>query len=584
MFYPPARRFRSIVFDNRKMLAELMVENYAVIERVRVRFHSGLNLLTGETGSGKSLVVDALGLLFGGRASAEVVRAGAEKARISGIFEIGASEIPANATLAKLLEDAGVAAEDGELLVEREIQSSGKSRALIGNRPVTVALLRELAPFLGDIHGQHDQQQLFSPLVQCDMLDAFGALENLRHTVETVFAQWRATSAALDELDRAAQEQLRMADLWNFQQREIEAVAPKTGEDLELENERRVLRNVVRLQESAGAAYAALYDDPHSALAQLRVARKRLEELVKIDEKLAPVIAALEPASFAAEEAADSLRHYLGSIEADPDRLDQVESRLAAIDKLKRKYGATIEEINAFLDQAKAGLAAAQNSGERKAALEKERARLSAAYKSASEKLTAGRSEAARQLSQRVSRELGALAMEKARVAISVEPAEWSARGADTVRFLIAPNPGEEPKPLEKIASGGELSRVALALKSAAAPSGKGSSSSAPLALVFDEVDAGVGGSAAEAVGRRLKGLARSSQVICVTHLPQIAGFADHHYTVEKHTVKGRTLASVEELSPEARTREIGRMLSGERVTAEALRHAEQLIKLASVQ
>ncbi len=561
------------------MLVELMVENYAVIERVRVRFHPGLNLLTGETGSGKSLVVDALGLLFGGRASAEIVRAGAERARISGIFEIRLT--PA---LAKLLEDAGIEPEDNELLVEREIQASGKSRALVGNRPATAALLRELAPFLGDIHGQHDQQQLFSPQVQCEMLDAFAgvgsaASEILTHTVETVYRKWRGVSAELSELDRAAQEQLRMADLWNFQYREIEAVAPQPGEDAELENERRVLRNVVRLQESAGAAYAALYDDPHSALAQLRTAAKRLEEVGKIDEKIAQVVAALQPASFAAEEAAHALRHYLGSIEADPGRLEEVESRLAGIEKLKRKYGATIEEIMAFLAQVKTGLAAVETSGERKAALEKDAARFSAEYESAAAKLSAARREAAKRLSQRVARELAALAMEKARVEISVEPAPWSERGADTVRFLISPNPGEEPKPLDKIASGGELSRVALALKSCA---GVRAGQSAPLTLVFDEVDAGVGGSAAEAVGRRLKGLSRASQVICVTHLPQIAGFADHHYSVEKHNVKGRTVAAVEELTPEARTREIGRMLSGERVTPEALRHAEQLIKLAA--
>jgi DNA repair protein RecN (Recombination protein N) len=556
------------------MLVELMVENYAVIERVRVRFHPGLNLLTGETGSGKSLVVDALGLLFGGRASAEIVRAGAERARISGIFEIRLT--PA---LAKLLEDSGVQPEDNELLVEREIQASGKSRALVGNRPATAALLRELAPFLGDIHGQHDQQQLFSPQVQSEMLDAFASADTLAHTVETVYRKWRATSVELTELDRAAQEQLRMADLWSFQQREIEAVAPQPGEDAELETERRVLRNVVRLQESAGAAYAALYDDPHSALAQLRLATKRLDDVAKIDEKINQVSAALQPASFAAEEAAHALRHYLGSIEADPGRLEEVESRLAAIEKLKRKYGAAIEEIMAFLAQVKAGLAAVETSGERKAALEKDATRLSAEYESAAAKLSASRKEAAKRLGQKVARELAALAMEKARVEISVEPAPWSERGADTVRFLISPNPGEEPKPLDKIASGGELSRVALALKSCA---GVRASQAAPLTLVFDEVDAGVGGSAAEAVGRRLKTLSRASQVICVTHLPQIAGFADHHYSVEKHTVKGRTAAAVEELTPEARTREIGRMLSGERVTPEALRHAEQLIKFAA--
>jgi DNA repair protein RecN (Recombination protein N) len=573
MFYARARQ---LPYNRGNVLAELIVENYAVIERVRVHFQPGLNLLTGETGSGKSIVVDALGLLFGGRASAEIVRAGSDRARVSGVFEIRPT--PA---LARLLEDSGIQPEDGELIVEREIQASGKSRALVSNRPVTAALLKELAPFLGDIHGQHDQQQLFSPAVQCEMLDAFAGNEDSLHTVRTVYEKWRTATAELEKIDHAAQEQLRMADLWSFQQREIESVAPKPGEDAELEAERRVLRNVVKLQESAGAAYAALYEDTRSAMAQLRTAVKRLEEIAKIDENIAQVIAALQPASIAADEAAHGLRHYLGALEADPGRLDQIETRLAAIEKLKRKYGATIEEILAFLDQRKAGLAAVETSGERKAALEKDVARFAMEYESAAAKLSASRREAAKRLGQKVARELGALAMEKARVEIAVEPSPWSDRGADTVRFLISPNPGEEPKPLEKIASGGELSRVALALKSCTG-GGMRSSQAAPLTLVFDEVDAGVGGSAAEAVGRRLKGLSRGAQVICVTHLPQIAGFADHHYSVEKHTVKGRTVAAVEELTGEARTREIGRMLSGERVTAEALRHAEQLMKFAA--
>ena len=555
------------------MLVELLVENYAVVERVRVRFHSGLNLLTGETGSGKSIVVDALGLLFGGRASADIVRAGAERARISGVFEIQRS--PA---LATLLEDAGIEPEDEELLIEREIQLNGKSRALVGNRPATAALLRELAPFLGDIHGQHDQQQLFSPLVQCEMLDVFAEAGDPARTVETVYRQWREAAAGLDELERTSQEKLRMADLWAFQRKEIEAVAPKPGEDAELESERQILRNVVRLQESAGVAYAALYEDPQSALVQLRAATKRLEEVARIDLSVTETLAALQSASISADEAAHGLRHYLGSLEADPARLDEVEARLAAIEKLKRKYGATIEEIDAFLESVRSGLAAVENSDERRQALTKEAARLAQTYEAAAAKLSTLRKDAAKKLGQKVARELAALAMEKSRVEIAVEPAPWSERGADTVRFLISPNPGEEPKPLDKIASGGELSRVALALKSCTASR---SNASAPLTLVFDEVDAGVGGSAAEAVGRRLKGLSRSAQVICVTHLPQIAGFADHHYSVEKHSVKGRTTAAVEELTPEARTREIGRMLSGERVTPEALRHAEQLIKMA---
>jgi DNA repair protein RecN (Recombination protein N) len=562
------------------MLVELVVENYAVIERVRVRFHSGLNLLTGETGSGKSIVVDALGLLFGGRSSAEMVRGGADRARVSGVFEV-----PASPALLALLQQAGVEPEDGELLVEREIQSSGKSRALVGNRPATAALLRDLAPFLGDIHGQHDQQQLFSPAVQREMLDAFAGAEELARDVAARYRLWRALSSELEELDRTSQEKLRLADLWAFQRKEIEAAAPKPGEDAELESERRVLRNVVRLQESAGAAYAALYEDAHSALAQLATAAKRLDEVGRIDKSIGEVIAALQPASIGVEEAAHALRHYLGALEADPRRLDDVESRLAAIEKLKRKYGATIEDTLAFLDQVKTDLAAVETSSERRQTLEKDIAEAAAAYESMASRLSVKRREGAVRLAQRVERELAALAMEKTRVEICVEThgssGGWSEHGSDAVRVLISPNPGEEPKPLEKIASGGELSRVALALKTCTAPRGvPAPGGAAPLTLVFDEIDAGVGGSAAEAVGRRLKKLSRGSQVICVTHLPQIAGFADHHYSVEKHTVKGRTTAAVEELTPEARTREIGRMLSGERVTPEALRHAEQLIKL----
>jgi DNA repair protein RecN (Recombination protein N) len=558
------------------MLAELLVENYAVIERVRVRFHPGLNLLTGETGSGKSIVVDALGLLFGGRSSAEMVRSGADRARVSGVFEISGSP-----KLLALLHDSGVEPEDGELLVEREIQSSGKSRALVGNRPATAALLRDLAPFLGDIHGQHDQQQLFSPVVQREMLDAFAGAEELVREVAARFRQWRTFSAELEELDRTSQEKLRLADLWAFQRREIEAAAPKPGEDTELENERRVLRNVVRLQEAAGAAYAALYEDVHSALAQLATAAKRLDEVGRIDKSIEEVIAALKPAAIGVDEAAHALRHYVGALEADPRRLDEVESRLASLEKLKRKYGATIEETLAFLDQVKTDLAAVENSSERRQTLEKEIAQAAAAYESTAAQLTMKRTEAAARLSRRVERELAALAMEKTRVEICVEIENWSEHGSDAVRILISPNPGEEPKALEKIASGGELSRVALALKTCTGPrSASAPEGASPLTLVFDEIDAGVGGSAAEAVGRRLKKLSRGSQVICVTHLPQIAGFADHHYSVEKHTVKGRTTAAVEELTPAARTREIGRMLSGEHVTPEALRHAEQLIKL----
>ena len=551
------------------MLLELTVENYAVVEKVRVRFHRGLNLLTGETGSGKSIVVDALALLLGGRAAAEMVRSGAERARIAGIFEVEGKELP-----------EGVEPEDGELIIEREILHNGKSRAFAGGRPVTAALLKELAPSLGDIHGQHDQQQLFSGSVQREMLDGFADAGEQVAEVAALYTRWNAANAELAELDRTAQEKLRQADLWSFQRNEIEAVNPQLGEDLQLENERRVLRNVVRLQETAGAAYAALYEDPESVTAQLHTVVKRLEELGRIDESMREVVAALEPASIAVEEAAHALSHYMGKLEADPARLEEIETRLAALEKL-RKYGATLEEVIAFHRDVSHNLSAVESSGERRTALAKEVAALSAGYESAAGRLSALRREAARRLAKSVANELASLAMEKTRVEIRVTPAEWSAAGADAVEFLISPNVGEELKPLEKIASGGELSRVALALKTCIAPA-RAEKHAIPRTLVFDEVDAGVGGSAAEAVGRRLKKLAGLAQVLCVTHLAQIAGFAEHHYYVEKHAERGRTVTTIEELDAAARTREIGRMLSGERVTPEALRHAEQLIKHAA--
>ena len=557
------------------MLVELVVENYAVVERLRVRFQAGLNLLTGETGSGKSLVVDALGLLFGGRASADVVRTGAERARVSGIFEA-----PSRREFRVLLDQAGIELEDDELLIEREVFANGKSRAFVSSRPATATLLRDLAPYLGDIHGQHDQQRLFTPEAQRELLDAFAGAEESTAETTRLYHEWRAASGELAELARREQEQLRLADLWSFQRKEIESAAVKPGEDAALEQERRILQNVTRLAEYGQAAYAALYDAPESALAQLRTALRRLQEIGRIDQGVRELSESLQPSAIAMEEASRSLRDYLDKLEADPARLERIESRLALLDRLKRKYGSTLEEIAAFGEKVREQLEAVETAGERRAEIERRQARLAEEYAGAASKLSALRRAAAGKLAPAVERELAALGMENTAFRVDVREGAWSETGADEVAFLVSPNVGEEPRPLDKVASGGELSRLALALKTAAGR--RRPSARAQLTLVFDEVDAGIGGAAAESVGRRLKQLAASSQVLCVTHLAQVAGFADHHYRVDKRESGGRATVTVDELNGPERTREIGRMLSGQKLTPEALRHAEKLIRLST--
>jgi len=559
-------------------LLELVVENYAVVERVRVGFHAGLNLLTGETGSGKSIVVDALGLVLGGRASADMVRSETERARVAAIFEV-----PMDTGLRNLLEQAGAPVEDGELLIEREVLAEGKSRAFLGNRPVTMALLREVAPFLADIHGQHEQQQLFSNEAQLLSLDDFAGLDPRREEVDGLFRRWKSIEGEVEELNRSEQEKLRMADLWSFQLKEIDAAALKPGEDMQLEQERVVLRNVAKLQENANAAYAALYEEQESVSTQLRTALKKVEELAKIDSSMQRVVETLQSAAIGVDDASDSIRDYLDALEADPKRLDEIESRMALLERLKRKYGSTLHDVLAFLEDVRTKMEAIETAGERKAKLEQDLAQAGSAYRERAATLTSARKAAAEKLAKKVEAELDSLALESAVFRIEVREANWSGNGADRVEFLISANAGEEPRALDKVASGGELSRIALALKTSLGHSGsQARGGGVQRTLVFDEIDTGIGGGVAEAVGRRLKKLSGSNQVLCVTHLAQVAGFADHHYSVEKREVKGRTVAEIEELTGDARTREIGRMLSGQKVTPEALKHAEQLIRLGA--
>lgn len=552
---------------------ELVVEDYAVVDRLRVRFHTGLNLLTGETGSGKSIVVDALGLLLGGRASSDMIRSGRERARVSGVFEIGG---PAE----KVLEQAGFETVDAELLLDREIQANGKSRVYVNHRPASVALLKELAPHLGDIHGQHDQQLLFEAAAQLAMLDSFAQAAAARGKIRELYAAWKRVSTEITDLENADQEKLRMLDLWRFQKNEIEGVGLRSGEDAELESERRVQQNAGRLLETAGAAFEALYESPASALSVVKGVAKKLDELAKIDEQMGAMRQSLEPALIAIGDVSDSLRDYLGRVEANPARLEEIESRLAALDKLKRKYGGSVDAMLLFLEDVERKIAEVETAGERLEGLRREQKKLAAEYEKSAAELTARRKSAALQLAKRVEAELKPLAMERTVFRIAIEPVPWSENGADGVEFLVSPNAGEEPRALERVASGGELSRIALALKTCLVGA-KTSDAATPRTLVFDEIDSGIGGRAAEGVARRLKALAVENQVLCVTHLAQIACFAEHHYRVGKFERGGRTVAEIEELEGGASTEEIGRMLSGQKLTPEALKHAAELQRAA---
>jgi DNA repair protein RecN (Recombination protein N) len=568
------------------MLLELNIENYAVVEKLRVRFHGGLNLLTGETGSGKSILVDALSLLLGARAVGDVIRPNSGRARVAGVFEV--EETP---SLQSLLEASHLELDDRELIIERELLDNGKSRAYVNGRLVTQSLLRDLAPELADIHGQHEQQSLFSTRTQLGMLDTFAAAIELAARVEDLYHQWRECERRIHELRGNEQERQRLLDLYRFQYREIEQAGLAAGEEERLEKERRVLGNVERVQQAGALAYDQLYDGSSSVSVQLVAARRALETLAQYDAKFGPLAEALESARASVEDVAFEIQTYLDHLDADPERLNEAETRLALIEKLKRKYGRTLEEVLDYGKQAAQRLEELESSDATLAAVENEQRRIAGQFLELAEKLSSERRNAAEILEKQVENELESLAMERARFRVAFEPvdpgpASWSANGIDRIAFHVSANPGQPPRPLAQVASGGELSRITLALKAALVPAGdpKGAAKrakplNAPRTLVFDEIDSGVGGRVAEAIGRRLKKLAAGHQVLCVTHLSQIAGFADAHYFVDKTERNGATFASIAELSEEERVYELARMLSGEQVTAAALEHARQMLE-----
>lgn len=553
------------------MLQELDIEGYAVVDSLRVAFQPGLNLLTGETGSGKSIVVDSLALLFGARASVDMVRSGARRARVSGIFDP-----PWDAALVARLAESGIDTE-GELIIERQILANGKSRAYVNGSPAKLALLRDLAGYLGDIHGQHEQQTLLSPAAQLRLLDSFAQLVPDVEALAAVFGRWRKFSEALDGHRRGEQERLRQIDLLRYQADEIRAADPQVGEDDQLRSERRRLANVESLRQNCFEASSALYDSGGSASAAIKSAASALESISGVDPQFEQLASRLEDARSTVDDVAFEVREYAGSLEADPDRQEMVEERLVLLDKLKRKYGPSIEEVLEFGKRSDEELASLEGGADEVAALEREVAASAEEYARRANGIAYERQAAAERLAVAVGGHLSELALEKARFEVEVEPVEtWGARGADRARFLFTANVGMPPRALGQVASGGELSRVALALKTCQVGA-TGSDEYRPT-LVFDEIDTGVGGGVAAAIGSRLRALVSRSQVLCVTHLPQIASQADAHFHVAKATVDGQTVATVRELTESERVEEIARMLSGTEVTAAALENARQML------
>ena len=553
------------------MLLELRVENYAVIDNVAIEFAAGLNLLTGETGAGKSILIDALALLFGEKASTDVIRHGAEKAVVAAVFEAPSKLVE------PILEANGLDADGGQLILRREI--SGKGRVFVNNQPATVAVLKQLAPLLGAIHAQSESLLSFDAHERMVLLDRYADLDT--DALAAAYHHWHGIRTRIADLQRDEQDRLRLVDLWSFQKKEIEQARLQAGEDEKLEAEKRVLANAEKLYTAANTAYDALYESDSSASARMRTAGKSLEELARYDEKFSEAAATLASARAIVEDLGLTLRDYAQNINASPERLGEIEDRLAAIDRLKRKYGNTLADVIAFGAEVTQKLREVENKDEVLKELNQQLAAAAADYLKLARALSKKRYEAAKKLEKLVEDEINDLAMKakfKIELSGSDDAANWTASGFDQVQYMISTNPGEPMHPIEQIASGGEMSRVLLALK-ATVDATPGKKKKDVRTLVFDEIDTGIGGRAAEAVGRKLKSLARSEQVLCITHLPQIASFADQHFAIEKREAAGRTRTTVRKLEAKERTEEIARMLSGAKVTDTSLKHAEQMLK-----
>ena len=560
------------------MLLELRAENFAVIDATVAEFGVGLNLLTGETGAGKSILIDALVMLLGGKGSSELVRHGAERAVLSCVFE----STPGTETV---LEANGLDSAGDHVLLRREVGASGKGRVFVNNQPATVGALRQLAPELALVHAQSETMIAFDAGQQQLLLDRSAQIST--EATAKAYARWRELREELAELQSAEGDRLRQIDLWSFQAREIEsAEIVDAGEDARLEVEKRLLVNAERLFTGANAALQLLYEDEVSVEGLLGGTLRHIEDLARFQTSFSDAAQQLRSAQAAIEDVASTLRDFVGGAAASPERQAEVEDRLAALDRLKRKYGPSLAEVVAFGAAAAGKLNDLENSDARATELTAGLAIAAAGYRQAAGALSDRRRAAAAKLAGVAERQINELAM-KSRFAVEVTPrpgeAEWAADGWDGVECRIATNPGEPLKLLTDIASGGEMSRVMLALKVAVEELASGQArkrgTALPRTLVFDEIDIGIGGRAAEAVGQKLKALARTQQVLCITHLPQIAAFADRHLLIEKSERGGRTRTGVRSVSERESVEEIARMLSGANLTEASRVHARQMVE-----
>ncbi|MBN2370530.1 MAG: DNA repair protein RecN [Vicinamibacteria bacterium] len=556
------------------MIKYLKIKNIALMPIIEIELGDGLTLLTGETGAGKSILIDALGLIIGTRGSVDLIRTGTDMASVEAIVDAS--------SIRSFLDQHGLPLEGDEVIVRREILANGKGRASINGALVPISLLKELAPNIATIHGQHEPQGLLDVQTQRELLDAFAGLSDLAGEVRDRHRRWRVAETNLEEWRQDRREIERRRESLQFQLDEIERSRLDPGEDEVLLREKSLLANAERLAGLAEEAYEMLYDDESAALSRLVRVFRRVDELATIDPRFAQFAEARPSVQAHLEELALFLRDYKQNVNASPARLEEVERRLALLDRLKRKYGASVAEVIAFAGRCRDELTDLASPEEREKTLEDEREKTGVEYRDLALKLSRARRDAARDLSRRVRTELASLAMEKTLFEIRFNPEDlpgdpslWQTGecGLESLEFMISPNPGEDIRSLARIASGGELSRIMLALKSVA------DVESSDRTLVFDEVDAGIGGRMAEVVGKKLKNISRRHQVLCVTHLPQIAAMADHHFTVIKKTDGTRTVTKIQALNGDDRVQEIARMLGGESVSETAYRHAVAMLR-----